>query len=289
MPAPVKTLLSSLAARLGAGSESPRLDAQILLSHVTGRPRTWLLAHARSPVEPATVERLEGLARRLEAGEPLPYVVGHKEFFGLDFELTPDVLIPRPETELLVERAVAWLRATPGRRRTADVGTGCGCIAISVAANVDDAQVFGTDISFAALRVAARNARARGVAARIHLVNCDLLPVRQAGLNGRRRFDLLCANLPYIPTAQLRQLRVYGREPSGALDGGPDGLEQIRKLLAVVPEWLAPGGLILLEIESSQGPRALSLAYDAFHAASIELRQDLAGHDRLLAIQLPEE
>jgi release factor glutamine methyltransferase len=289
MPAPVESLLSSLAARLGPGSESPRLDAQVLLSHVTGRPRTWLLAHARSPVEPALVERLDALARRLEAGEPLPYVVGHKGFFGLDFELTRDVLIPRPETELLVERAVAWLRTTPRRRRIADVGTGCGCIAISVAVNVEDAEIFGTDISLAALQVAARNADAHGVADRIRLVNCDLLPVHQADLNGRRRFDLVCANLPYVPTAQLRQLRVYGREPLRALDGGPDGLEQIRKLLAVVPEWLAPGALILLEIESSQGPRALSLAYDAFHAASIELRQDLAGHDRLLAIQLPAE
>jgi release factor glutamine methyltransferase len=289
MPAPIETLLSSLTARLQPGSESPRLDAQVLLSHVTGRPRTWLLAHSRAPVEPSQVERLEALARRLEAGEPLAYVVGHKEFFGLDFELTRDVLIPRPETELLVERAVAWLRATPGRRRVADVGTGCGCIAISVAANVGDVRVFATDISLAALRVAARNARALALTDRIDLVNCDLLPVHQAGLNGRRRFDLVCANLPYIPTSRLHQLRVYGREPLRALDGGPDGLEQIRKLLAVVPEWLAPGGLILLEIESSQGPLALSLAYDAFHAASIELRQDLAGHDRVLAIHLPEE
>jgi release factor glutamine methyltransferase len=289
MQAPIETVLNSMVARLGPGSESPRLDAQVLLAHVTGRPRTWLLAHSATPIEPTQIERLEALVRRLEAGEPLPYVVGHKEFFGLDFELTRDVLIPRPETELLVDRAVNWLGATPGRRRMADVGTGCGCIAISVAASVEDVQVFGTDISLAALRVAARNAQALGVADRIHLVNCDLLPVRQSGLNGRRRFDVVCANLPYIPTARLRQLPVYGREPLRALDGGPDGLEQIRKLLEVVPEWLATGGLILLEIESSQGPRALSLAYDAFHAASIELRQDLAGHDRLLAIQLPEE
>ena len=106
MPALLERLLNSVAARLEPGSESPRLDAQVLLSHVTGRPRTWLLAHSRAPVKPALVERLEALVRRLEAGEPLPYVVGHKEFFGLDFELTRDVLIPRPETELLVERAV---------------------------------------------------------------------------------------------------------------------------------------------------------------------------------------
>jgi release factor glutamine methyltransferase len=289
MSAPLESVLDSVATRLEAGSESPRLDAQVLLSHVTGHPRTWLLAHSRTPIDPDHVERLEALVRRLEAGEPLPYVVGHKEFFGLEFELTRDVLIPRPETELLVERAVAWLRAAPTRRRMADIGTGCGCIAIAVASAVKDVQVVGTDISLGALRVAARNARGLGVADRIRLVNCDMLPVRQAALNGRRRFDLVCANLPYIPTAQLRQLRVFGREPLRALDGGPDGLEQIRKLLAVVPEWLAPGGLILLEIESSQGPRALSLAYDAFQAASIELRQDLAGLDRLLAIQTPEE
>ena len=278
-------LLESVTARLAMSSETPQLDAQILLSHVVGQTRTWLLAHAASPTDPERIERQEAMVRRLERGEPLAYVVGHREFYGLDFDLTHDVLIPRPETELLVQTAIDWLEAHPGRGSVADVGTGCGCIAVSIAGTVREARILATDISLPALRVAANNARKLGVSDQIDFVNCDMLPPRKR-IPATHRLDVVCANLPYIPTSKLQKLQALRQEPALALDGGPDGLDPIRGLLEVVLDWLAPDGLVLLEIESEQGAGALSLAYDWFHEATIHLRQDLAGRDRLLAIQL---
>ncbi|RME87431.1 MAG: peptide chain release factor N(5)-glutamine methyltransferase, partial [Anaerolineae bacterium] len=252
------TRLAALTARLNPHSETPALDAQVLLAHVTGKPRAWVLAHPDVPLTPEQERALKAALSRIERGEPLPYVLGHWEFYGLDFLVTPDVLIPRPETELLVEHAIEWLTAHPERRLAADVGTGSGCIAIALAVHVPDLSVIATDISAAALEVARRNARRLDVGERIRFICCDLLPEPSEPL------DLLCANLPYIPSATLRDLDVYRREPTLALDGGPDGLDLIRRLLTIAPRYLSPGGLILLEIEASQGVQALALAYDAF-------------------------
>jgi release factor glutamine methyltransferase len=291
----LKDLLDSTVARLIPLSDTPQLDAQVLLAHIFEKPRTWLLAHTSSAPDTKRAARLETLVRRLERGEPLPYVLGHWEFYGLDFQLTPDVLIPRPETELLVERAIAWLQpskdepANARQRMVADVGTGSGCIAVTLAKNVPNIHVLATDISPAALKVARRNAAQFQVLPQIYFLTCDILPKRVHSLSGIRPFDLLCANLPYIPTEKLRRLPVYRREPTLALDGGPDGLDPFRKLFNLVPEWMAPGGRILLEIESTRGAAVLSLAYDAFTAASFHLHRDLAGSDRLLEIKLPAE
>ncbi len=217
--------------------------------------------------------------------------MGRWEFFGLDFRLTPDVLIPRPETELLVESAIAWLRASPGEspeeQMVADIGTGSGCIAVSLARNVPSIHVLATDISPAAIKVARSNAKRLKVLPQIDFLTCDMLPAQGKGLGAARPFNLVCANLPYIPTGKLHSLPVYKSEPTVALDGGPDGLDPFRKLFALVPDWMAPGGRILLEVESTRGAAVLSLAYDAFTAASFHLHQDLAGRDRLLEIQLP--
>jgi len=286
MSAPVNDLLKAVARRLSSLTETPQLDAQVLLSTALDRPRTWIRAHPDSLPDSSQLESLETLVRRLEGGEAFPYLLGHREFFGIDFELTPDVLIPRPETELLVERAVAWLEAASGPRNIVDIGTGCGCIAVSLALKVPHGRVLGTDISMPALRVAARNARRLGVADRVDLLSCDLLPPYPRHLPSHRKFDLVCANLPYIPTGTLRRLRVYGREPALALNGGVDGLTKIRGLLKIAPDWIAPGGLILLEIEASRGRRAVDLAHDAFPQAAVHLRQDLAGLDRLLEIEM---
>jgi release factor glutamine methyltransferase len=200
-------------------------------------------------------------------------------------EITPDVLIPRPETELLVEKAIAWLQESPIRRTVADVGTGSGAIAIAIAMNVRTARVLATDISLAALKVARRNAQKFNLAA-IDFVQCDLLPPHVDPLATDFHFDLICANLPYIPTATLRRLPVFDREPTVALDGGEDGLTIIRRLLTIAPEWLAPNGLILLEIEATRGIHALILASDLFSQAEIHLHQDITGRDRLLEIRL---
>jgi release factor glutamine methyltransferase len=230
---------------------------------------------------------IEGLIQRSEQGEPLPYILGHWEFFGLDFDLTSDVLIPRPETEVLVERALAWLQASPLRRTVADIGSGSGCIAIALASNIPDAQILATDISPRALEVARGNAAKHKVTDRIDFLECDVLPVRPDPLPTEDHFDLICANLPYIPTEKLMALPIYGREPTVALDGGRDGLDIFRKLLGLSPKWLAPGGRILLEIEATLGRAALSLAYDTFNEAELHLHKDLAGQNRLLEIQLP--
>ena len=289
MSVQVQDLLATTFERLSVLSETPVLDAQVLLAHVLGKPRTWLLAHPEVNPDASETLRLEALMRRLEGGEVLPYLLGHQEFFGLDFDVTPDVLIPRPETELLVESAVAWLGAKPDRRTVADVGTGCGCIAICLAHSISDVRVLATEISRPALRVAAANSRKHRVSERIDLLQCDLLPSCAEGLPTDRYFDLVCANLPYIPSATLHQLPIYGREPTVALDGGIDGLDLVHRLLSLAPDWLAPHGLILLEIEASQGNQALSLAYDAFSESTIHLHQDLTGRDRLLEIIPPDK
>ncbi len=293
----VSGCLEELSRRLHPVSDTPDLDAQVLLARTMDRPRSWLAAHPETRLDPEPVAALEASVQRLERGEPLPYVLGEWDFFSLPFEVTPDVLIPRPETELLVERAISWLRhrLTINRQatltksaeadslpRVLDVGTGCGCIAISLAVNVPRIQVTATDISPAALEVARRNAVKLNVTNLITFLEADLIPDSLLPTP----FSLIVANLPYIPTQTLHTLPVYTREPSLALDGGSDGLALIRRLLAKAPQTLAPGGVMLLEIEASEGPAVLSLADNTFEQAKVHLHQDMAGHDRLLEIQI---
>ena len=275
----IGTALNDLIIRLEKHSDSPGLDAQEVLVRVMHRSRSWVMAHPEAPLTPKRAAALETLVVGLERGEPLPYILGQWEFFGLAFEVNPDVLIPRPETELLVEHAIGWLQAHPDFRSVADVGTGSGCIGIALAVNIPDLHVMGSDISSAALKMAQRNAVKNGVGQRMELVRCDLFPPET-------EFDLIIANLPYIPTKALHKLAVYGREPTMALDGGSDGLQLIRGLLTAAPERLVPGGVLLMEIEASEGAAALSLAYDSFVEAEIHLHKDLAGRDRILEVQI---
>lgn len=281
----VSGCLEELSRRLYPVSDTPDLDAQVLLARTMDRPRSWLAAHPEARLDPEPAAALEASTQRLECGEPLPYVLGEWEFFSLPFELTPDVLIPRPETELLVERALTWLRKQKWKKdelHVLDVGTGCGCIAIALAVNAPEIRVVATDISPAALKVAQRNAVNLNVANRITFIEADLIP----DAFPPDPFSLIVANLPYIPTQTLHHLPVYTREPTLALDGGADGLALIRRLMTKAPEVLAPGGAMLFEIEASEGQAVLSLAYDAFKQEKVHLQQDLAGHDRLLEIQL---
>jgi release factor glutamine methyltransferase len=278
------SLLWDITIHLAQTSDTPALDASVLLAHVLHKPRTWVMAHPEVTLTTQQKKQLDDSLARLERGEPFPYVLGHWEFFGMDFDVTPEILIPRPETELLVEKAIAWLQESPIRRTVADIGTGSGVIAISIATHVPDAYVLATDISGAALGVARKNAIKFDVIHRIDFLQCDLLPYYIDPLPTDRHFDLICANLPYIPTETLRNLPVYGREPTLALDGGSDGMEAIRRLLDIVPGWLAPHGMLLLEIEATRGLQALHIASDMFSEATIHLHQDLAGQDRLLEI-----
>jgi release factor glutamine methyltransferase len=279
-------LLSDITTYLTPLSDTPALDASVLIAHIINKPRTWVMAHPELTLTPEEQKNLDDSLTRLEHGESFPYVLGHWEFFGLDFDVTPDVLIPRPETELLVEKAIAWLQESPVRRTVADVGTGSGAIAVTIAVNVADARILATDISHKALEVAQKKAIKFDVNNQIDFIQCDLLPPHIASLPTERHFDLICANLPYIPTTTLHKLPIFGREPTLALDGGADGLELIRRLLNLAPEWLAPDGMILLEIESRRGIQALNMACDIFPEASIHLHQDLAGQDRLLEIMI---
>ena len=276
----VSSLRADITTRLTSISDTPALDASVLLAHVINKPRTWVIAHPELTLTYSQQKQLDDALEQLQAGEPLPYVLGHWEFFSLDFDITSDVLIPRPETELLVEKAISWLRQFPKSTPTiADVGTGSGVIAVSIAVHVPDARILATDLSQTALHIARSNAKKFNVTNQITFIECDLLPEKSS-------IDLICANLPYIPIAELHSLRVYYREPTLALNGGEDGLDQIRKLLTIAPGCLAKDGLLLLEIEATQGAKALALARGIFPNASIDLHKDLAGKDRLLSVNL---
>lgn len=280
------SLLSDITTRLASISDTSALDASVLLAHVLNRPRTWVVAHPNPTLTTRQQAQLNDSLARLESGEPFPYVLGRWEFFGMEFDVTPDVLIPRPETELLIEKAIAWLQGSPLRRTVADIGTGSGVIAVSIASNISDVNILATDISPKALEVAIKNARKFNVKHRIEFVQCDILPARPDSFSTEQHLDLICANLPYIPTETLQTLPIYGREPTLALNGGADGLDPFRKLMKLAPDWLAPNGLILLEIEATLGIQALNLACDMFSEAEIHLHQDLTGRDRLLEIAL---
>jgi release factor glutamine methyltransferase len=259
--------------------ENPAHEAQLLLAGVLKRPRAWLLAHPEQTLTGDDLVRLDDLLHRRISGEPLPYILGRWEFYGLEITVTPDVLIPRPETELLVEAALAWLERHPGRRLAADVGAGSGAISVALLSHAPDLHIVATDLSFSALRIPRQNLAAHGVIDRARLVQSDLLTAV------REPLDLVCANLPYIPSARLRELDVARTEPAAALDGGADGLRLMVRLLEDANRWLAPGGLLLLEIEAGQGESAPALARRYFPSAKITVLPDLAGLPRLLKVE----
>lgn len=259
-------------------SQTAGLDAQVLLARASGTDRGWLLAHPEAPLPPEQARELQISLDRCLAGEALAYVLGEWEFCGRIFHLTRDVLIPRPETELLVEAAGEFLRHRPWVHLAADVGTGSGCIAVTLLAEFPGISFLASDLSLGALRVAKKNAAAHRVGPRLRAVQMDLL----AGT--RDAFHLICANLPYVPSQDLGDLDVAKREPRLALDGGPDGLAHVRRILAGLPLWLAPGGRAILEIGADQGPAALSCIPITRPGLRARLHKDLAGHDRLVVI-----
>jgi release factor glutamine methyltransferase len=209
----------------------------------------------------------------------LPYLLGEWEFYGLTFQVSPAVLIPRPETELLVEEAIAWLRTHPGRRAAADVGTGSGAIPIAIAANVADVNFTAVDLSPEALAVARANVERHGLSERIELRQNDLLDGLSAPL------DLIAANLPYIPSGRLPSLAVTKWEPYIALDGGLDGLDLIRRLFEQASRLLQPGGLLLEEIDPGLEESSPAEARRWWPAAKIRVLADLSGQPRLLRVQ----
>ena len=270
--------LDQARAQLVNTAEQPATEAQVLAATVLKKERSWILAHPEYPLDPTQHDQLSHLLERLLAGEPLPYLTGSQAFYGLDFWVNPSVLIPRPETELLVDRALAWIDAHPMLHHIVDVGSGSGCIAVSIAKLRPSVQVVATEGSYEALCVARANARRHQVEERIQWVQADLLsPVQD-------RFGLVTANLPYIESSHLADLPVSRYEPRFALDGGEDGLSYIRGLIADAPRWLARDGCLLLEIEYTQGQAVLGLARAVFPGALVRLHHDYSGLDRLVEI-----
>lgn len=272
--------LHQLTRQLATCSENPNLDAQVLLAHISEQPRSWILAHPENELTAAQATALKKALTQLQAGTPLPYVLGHREFFGLDFTVSADVLIPRPETEELVEHALNWLR-NKNNARVMDMGTGSGCIPVSLARNAPSLTLLAIDRSSSALNIARQNAAKHGVADRIEFIESDLF----ANVPALERFNLITANLPYIPTETLKALAIYTREPTLALDGGADGLDLIRRFLAGAQHFLAPNGRIMLEIDSSHGEKARDAAKKFFPEANCKLMQDLSGRNRFIRIQ----
>ncbi len=264
---------------LSSISETPNLDTQLLLSEVAGRPRAWVLAHPEAALSPDQATTFTHALTRFLGGEALPYILGWWEFYTRIFRLTPAVLIPRPETELMVEAALAFLSERPGENLALDVGTGSGCIAVTLALENGGLRVLASDLSMGALHVARRNISEYGVGERVGLIQADLAtPLRGA-------FDLVCANLPYVPSGEMRTLAVAQREPHIALNGGANGVAVIERLLQQIPSILAPGGLAILEMGAGQGAAVRKMAGRLLPQAKIEMRVDLAGLDRLLLIE----
>lgn len=272
----VGALTSWARAELEGVTDTPSLDAQLLMMRTLGVPRAWVLAHSESNLRTNQVEKFKEYVKRCASGEALPYVLGRWEFFGRTFRLTPDVLIPRPETEHLVQVALQAMARREDIRRVLEVGTGSGCVVITLEIEMEDRTYFASDISRAALEVARENAREYDSDRKIGWVQADLLH----GLRGP--FDLICANLPYIASEKLPELKVGTREPNLALDGGPDGLGPLRSFASQLRRCLRPGGEVALELDPEQMGPAESILGESIHLDSVEMHDDLSGRARVL-------
>jgi release factor glutamine methyltransferase len=305
--ASVGELLSGAAARLrDAGSESPRLDAEVLLADILRTERTRLIAHPETPIADGVSERFEAAIDRRATGEPVAYIRGIKEFFGLAFATDSRALIPRPETERLVEVAreeiMDRLAAAARRRgldpravappiRLADIGTGSGAVAVALAVELrrsgvivgTDVTILATDDSADALELARENAAGHAAAEGMRFVEADLLPPVLP--DDGAPLDIVLANLPYVRSGAIDGLPVAASfEPRSALDGGTDGLDVIRRLLALLPDVLASDGVALLEIGADQGSIAAETVAAALPGWIASVETDLAGLPRILRV-----
>ena len=255
------------------GSDSGRLDAELLLAHALGLRRLDLYLKFDHSLADPELAAYRSLVSRRGKGEPVAYLVGHKEFMGLDFEVTRDVLVPNPDTETLVQRAVEIAREASRPLRVADVGTGSGSIAVAVAHYAPNTEVWASDTSRDALEVAGRNVRRHGLHDRVHLECGDLMQPLPRGL------DLVCANLPYVPIGASLPAEVAA-QPAGSLHAGEGGAALVIRLLDQAPAHLAPGGRVLAEIDPAIVAAVTEAAGRNFTAH--RLLRDLGGHDRVL-------
>ena len=256
MPASAGQALQAARVRLAATSQNPRRDAEVLLAHVLGCDQAALLTYPERPLSPPELAQYESFLTRRLASEPMQYITGAQEFFGLLFEVTPDVLIPRPETEHLVEALLERI----GRQanvRVVDVGTGSGAIAVVLGHALPHSHVTAVDLSPAALQVARRNAERHGVSGRVRFLHSDLLEAVDSA-----DFDAVVSNPPYVADAEVLERQVSDYEPHSALYAGPTGLEVYERLIPQARKVLKPEGWLLLELGHGQSPALLKLLSD---------------------------
>ena len=282
----LKKLLADASERLSKSSSSPRLDAEILLRCVTGFSRKDLICNLET--EPTMFEEMRflDLVERRVSGEPVAYITGSKEFFGIPIEVNPSVLVPRPETELLVEKGLQYLKGVDGKLRVLDLGCGSGCIAIALASELlksgREFSVLAIDKSREALEVAGRNAARAGLVANIELRQSDWFSSLYEGVD---EFDLIVSNPPYVGEGEEGLSLERGFEPRQALFAGPDGLSDLRKLLFSVADYLKDDGIFLCEIGAKQRSmieELLGSNSTVAESLAVSFHQDLAGHDRVL-------
>lgn len=288
-PQTIAAMLARATIALAKQSVSPRSDAQILMAHVVGKGREWVVAHGESFLSKAHGEKFGALCELRAEGTPMAYVVGSAAFFGRDFVVNDAVLVPRPETEHLVDAALAYLRGRFERgearrvQTVLDVGTGSGAIACTIACEVANVSVDGIDVSAPALRVAEANAQRLNVRARCKFTRGDLAaPVLD------RVYDVVVANLPYIPSADVPvPPEAAGFEPRVALDGGADGLVQYRRLMPQAARIVRPGGLLLAEGAPPVMDGLAALARASFPDAVVAVEEDYAGLPRYVRVAVP--
>jgi len=260
----------------GNNIEDAALECELLLRHTLRISRVQLYSDLDHEISPEQEETFQHLIERRLNGEPTAYITGHREFYGLDFYVDPSVLIPRPESELLVEKALE-LAQNHTAPTIAEIGTGCGAIAVSLALNLPQAKVYATDISSPALKVALSNCQKHGVANRIRLLQGDMLdPLPEP-------VDIIVTNLPYVKESEIN---AEGFEPSLALNGGSDGLEKIRRLCLQLSNKLYPTGCLLLEIGQGQSRAVANFLHSLFPSAKIETTPDLSGIERVVSLIL---
>ena len=282
---PVGRALNSATRRLNSTDNSAAgLDAQVLLAHVLGKERVWLFAHHEYTLSEEEAEVFTELVVRRIAHEPVAYLIGRQEFYNLSLMVDQRVLIPRPETEHLVDKVLDFVEFFGEKTiNVADIGTGSGAIALAVAANAPNTSVYAVDFSEDALDVAERNVNAMGMSDRVTLSYGDLLS------SLREKMHVIIANLPYINSHDLAQLDpdVRDFEPHFALHGGQDGLDTIRRLLQQIPDYIAAGGRIFLEIAYDQGAAVVQLAKEMLpDARAVDLYQDYSGLDRIVVVAM---
>jgi len=260
--------------------EDAPLETELLLRDALKISRVQLYSEPDRELNPEQQEAFWRLVKRRLNHEPTAYITGHREFYGLDFYVNPSVLIPRPESELLVEKAIE-LAQSNALASIAEVGTGCGAIAISLTLSLPQTKIYATDISVSALKVALSNCQRHGVEDRVSLLVGDMLdPLPEP-------VDLIVANMPYVRESELPRVNPASSEPRLALDGGSDGLEKIRRLCWQVSDRLRPAGRFLLEIGKGQGRAVTTFLHNLFPSAKVELTPDLSGIDRVVSLTLP--